>query len=60
MAGWGDVADGMVAVLEGLAVPLQADLTSPALAVVLSAGVTLLMLAAIWRRWPRRATERNA
>ena len=47
----------LVSILALLLVGAAADLTSPALAVVLSAGVTLLMLAAIWRRWPRRAIE---
>ena len=50
----------LVSILALLAVGAAADLTSPALAVVLSAGVTLLMLAAIWRRWPRRAIEQGA
>ncbi|MEO7746085.1 MAG: MFS transporter [Actinomycetota bacterium] len=50
----------LVSILALLLVGAAADATSPALAVVLSAGVTLLMLAAIWPRWPRRAIEQGA
>ena len=43
-----------------LVVGASADLTSPAMSVVLAASLTLLFLALTWRRWPHRAIQTAA
>lgn len=50
----------MVTITALLLVGAAADATSPALAVVLAACVTLVFLAVTWRRWPGRAIQRAA
>ena len=50
----------LVSILALLLVGGAADLTSPALSVVLAASLTLIFLAITWRRWPHRAIEAAA
>lgn len=47
----------LVSIVALLAIGAVADATSPALSVVLAASVSLLFLAATWRRWPHRAIQ---
>lgn len=50
----------LVSIFALLLVGGTADLTSPALSVVLAASLTLVFLALTWRRWPHRAIEAAA